>query len=83
METKLNLRGMIHLDQIEDLLSNLIDTVDRQQEDIKRLQSICDGFMTNQAADEKFQIVHRGMEDMTAKISHVHMATTARLEGKE
>ena len=53
METMINLRGMIHLDQVEDLISNLVSTVDRQQREIDALKQLCGRFMVTDVADER------------------------------
>ena len=83
MEGKLNLRGMIHLDQIEDLLTNLVGTVDRQQTEIASLKLLCRSFVATQLSDENFRLVHTRIEDLASKLSQVHASATTKLEGKE
>lgn len=83
METKLNLRGMIHLDQIEDLLSNLVDTVQSQQKEINGLKAMCSDYMSTYAADQKFYAVHSRIEDLEMRLIEVNRRSTSRLEDKE
>lgn len=77
------MRGMIHLDQIEDLLTNLVDTVDKQQTEIASLKLLCRSFVVSHASDEKFRSVQSGIENLASKLSQVHASATTQLEGKE
>lgn len=77
------MRGMIHLDQIEDLLTNLIGTVDRQQTEISSLKLLCRSFVATQVSDENFRLVQTRIEDLALKLNQVHVSATTQLEGKE
>lgn len=79
----MNLRGMIRLDQVEDIFSNLMDTVDRQEKKIESLQLLCQNFMDNRVAEERFREVQSGLEEISIKLNRVHTFATSRLDGNE
>ena len=83
METKINLRGMIHLDQIEDLLSNLVDTVHSQQKEIDGLKAMSGNYMSTYVAEKKFNAAHSRIEDLEMQLNEVNRRCTSRLEDKE
>eukprot|EP00596_Hydrurales_sp_CCMP1899_P008657 CAMPEP_0119049210 /NCGR_PEP_ID=MMETSP1177-20130426/63414_1 /TAXON_ID=2985 /ORGANISM="Ochromonas sp, Strain CCMP1899" /LENGTH=365 /DNA_ID=CAMNT_0007026149 /DNA_START=135 /DNA_END=1229 /DNA_ORIENTATION=+ len=83
METRVNLRRMIDLDQVENLLSNLVETVDKQQEEIENLKLLCDNFLNKGIADERFRQVQSEMEDLSIKVNRVRGSATARSNGIE
>lgn len=80
MEGRINLRGIIHLDQVEDLLSNLVDTVNEQQKEIEGLKLLCGNFMVNYAADQKFREVSNRMENLEMQLNEVYQRATSRTE---
>ena len=83
MERKINLRGMIQLDQIEDLLSNLVETVHSQQKEIDGLKAICSNYMSTSVADQKFNALYSKIENLEIKLIEVNRRSTCRLEDKE
>ena len=83
METKVNLRGMIHLDQVEDLLSNLVDTVNAQQKEIEGLKRLCENFLSSHIAEEKFRDADYKMKTLENRLHQVHMRSTSILDGNE
>lgn len=83
MGTRINLRGIIHLDQVEDLLSNLVDTVNEQQKEIEGLKMLCGSFMVNYTADKMFREMHTRMENFEMQLNEVYQRATSRTEGKE
>jgi hypothetical protein len=80
---RVKLRKMINLDQVEDLLSNLVDTVDRQEKEIEDLKLLCNSFTVHNVVDERFREVQSEMENMSIKVNRVQASATSRLEGKE
>ena len=83
METKVNLRGMIHLDQIEDLLTNLVHTVQSQHDEIVGLKAICADYMSTYAAAQKFNTAHTRIDKLEIQLNEVNRRCTSRLEDKE
>ena len=79
MEPRLNLRRMIHLDEVETLLSSLMETVDRQGREIDDLKSLCRSFLSAQTAHEKFQTLELSVDDLSSALTHVQLAATAQL----
>jgi len=76
---RLNLRRMIHLDEVESMLMSLMDTVDRQTKEIDDLKRICQGFLHAQTAQEKFTALERSVDEVHAYVKVVQDAATARL----
>ena len=79
MEPRLNLRRMIHLDEVETLLSSLMETVDRQGREIDDLKSLCRSFLSAQTAHEKFQTLESSVDELSSALTHVQLAATAQL----
>ena len=83
METKVNLRGMIHLDQVEDLITNLVHTVQSQHNEIVELKAMCADYMSTYAAAQKFITVHTRIDKLEMQLNEVNRRCTSRLEDKE
>ena len=60
--SRVNLRGMIKLDQVEDLLSGLMEKMNSQEVTIKRMQQQLDLTLNLHSAQESFASLHRQLK---------------------
>lgn len=79
---QLNLRRMIHLDEVETLLMSLMETVDRQGREIDDLKGLCRGFLGAQTAHEKFQTIEHSIDELNAAVTTAQSAATAQLDDR-
>jgi hypothetical protein len=79
---QLNLRRMIHLDEVETLLMSLMETVDRQGREIDDLKGLCRGFLGAQTAHEKFQTFEQSIDELNAAVTAVQTAATSHLDDR-
>lgn len=81
MSRGLDLRKMIRLDQVEDLLQGLIDRVEAQDQTIQTLQRLCEGLLSKHAANEALSTLEASIKNVSARLDLVQAAATARIGG--
>jgi RNA polymerase-interacting CarD/CdnL/TRCF family regulator len=82
--SRVNLRSMINLDSIENLLSSLMTRIDEQDVTIERLQSACARFLqSTQVAEENFSNVTANLKKMSLRLDSVQSSSITTVGGKE
>lgn len=78
MERKkhVNLRGMLRVDEMEDLLSNMLDRLQDQDLMIKELQNQLDNSLSKSKANETFEILYEEIERLKSRVNSVESAST-------
>jgi len=78
METspsRIDLKSIIQVDKIENILSSLITQLDRQEKTIEQLQKSSDsGHMTKVIANLQFKV-----QELTLKVEAMEAASTVKL----
>jgi hypothetical protein len=78
METspsRIDLKSIIQVDKIENILSSLITQLDRQEKTIEQLQKSSDsGHMTKVIANLEFKV-----QELTLKVEAMEAASTVKL----
>ena len=80
---KLNIRGVIDLDQIASILTNLIDQVDRQNVVIADLKSGISKCATQAMLEENMVSAYSSMDKLGEKVNKVYLASTAEVAKKK
>lgn len=80
---RVNLRGMIQLDQIEDLLSSLLHRINKQDQTIENLQKLCKSFMPQNKAMESISEIEKEIKKINLKLDITTKASTSILGEKE
>jgi hypothetical protein len=83
MSRKLNIRGIIDLDQIATILTNLIDQVDRQNVVIADLKNALSKCATQSSLQENMMASYSSMEKISEKLHKVHLAATTEVAKKQ
>ena len=78
-ESKIDLRRMIRLDQVEDLLSSMMEKIDQQEAAIHGLQQLCLSFAKQQSVDERNFDLYASVKKLSQEIKALQVAATARL----
>lgn len=80
---RVNLRSMINLDSIENLLSSLIARIDEQDRIIEHLQRTCTGYLPTQVAEENFSSLSENLKKLSSRLDAIHSASITKIGGKE
>lgn len=75
----MNLRSMIRLDQVEDLLTNLIDRINRQDKIIESMHLAFATFAKQEEVNHRFSDIYDSVIQIGSKLNVVEVAATARL----
>ena len=71
-----NLRGMLRVDEMEDLLSNMLDRLQDQDLMIKELQNQLNNSLPKSKANETFEILYEEIERLKSRMNSVELAST-------
>lgn len=82
METKVNLRGMINLDQVEDLLSEVLTRMDKQDKHISTITETVKSLMPRQSAERCIDELHDAVKVLSGRVDAVREASVARVDSK-
>jgi hypothetical protein len=82
IKTKLNIRGMVDLDQLSDVLVSLMEHADKQNKVIADLEAKLLGYVNLRTFGEKYENIVRTLTQIESSIQSVQMATTATVEGE-
>ena len=82
METKVNLRGMINLDQVEDLLSEVLSRMDTQDKNIHHVNETLKSLMPRQSAERCIEELHDAVKVLSGRVDAVRETSVARVDNK-
>ena len=82
MEPKVNLRGMINLDQIEDLLSEVLMRMDAQDKNLQSVNETLKTLMPRQSAERCIDELHDAVKVLSGRVDAVREASMARVDNK-
>ena len=82
MEPKVNLRGMINLDQIEDLLSEVLMRMDAQDKNLQSMNETLKTLMPRQSAERCIDELHDAVKVLSGRVDAVREASMARVDNK-
>ena len=82
METKVNLRGMINLDQVEDLLSEVLTRMDAQDRNLHAVNETMKSLMPRQSAERCIDDLHEAVRVLSGRMDAVREASMARVDNK-
>ena len=75
----INLSKMIRLDEVEDILSGMMQRLDSQEATIGSLQRLVGQLLPKAAANEAFENMNESMRDIVKRLNDVSAAATANL----
>jgi septum formation inhibitor-activating ATPase MinD len=78
--SKVNLKNLIQIDKVEDLLSTLINQVEKQEKEILRLTKICESFVTQSNYSETSIHFENELDRIRKKLELVEDAATSKLD---
>jgi transcription elongation GreA/GreB family factor len=78
---KVNLRGMVQLDQMEDFLSHLLDRITQQDKIIESLSKLLENAATKTASERKFKEIEAFLLKLSNRLDAVETASTAIVNG--
>ncbi len=81
LKSKLNIRGVVDLDQLSDVLLFLMDHVDKQEKVIADLDARLLGYVNLRTFGEKYEKIIRSLTQIESSIQSVQMAVTAKVDG--
>lgn len=79
IEARVNLKGMIRLDQVEDLLTSLMSRIDSQEQRIVQLQQMCAFYSKRADVESQFEELSHQMNKISTKLETVHSYATANI----
>jgi hypothetical protein len=79
MDSKVNLRGMIRLDPVEDLLSSVVQRLNDQDTIIADLRGKIDSSMGRHAAQESFSELHKMMKHLQSRVDALEAAGSVKI----
>ena len=75
----INIRGMIDLDQMAGLFTNLLDRVDRQNEVISNLQETVQQLVSRDQLNNNFAIFNKELEKINSRLDQVFQSASTRI----
>ena len=78
-----NMHGIINLDAMATLLTQLIQRVDQQNETIVKLQQSLQAYGKNSDINEKFVEIEKKINDVDVKASNAILASTTIILDKQ
>lgn len=82
LRSKLNIHGIVDLDQMAMVLTSLVEQVDRQNKTIIDLRDSLSNYVTKESFVERIGALEDNLKRAWSKIDAVHEATTATAMGK-
>ena len=80
---RLNIHGIIDLDQMAAVLTSLIEQIDRQNKVIMDLQKQMITFVSNQYFADKIQSFEQSLSKLSVKADFIHEAATSSVSNKK
>ena len=80
---RLNIHGIIDLDQMAAVLTSLIEQIDRQNKVIMDLQKQMITFVSNQCFADKIQSLEQSLTKLSVKVDSIHEAATSSVANKK
>lgn len=78
-----NMHGIINLDAVSTLLTQIIKQIEKQNDAITQIQMKLPNYLTIHAFEEKIHSMELFMQKLESKINVVHKATTCYIKDKE
>ena len=82
LDNKVNLRGMLRLDPVEDLLSNVLQRLNEQDMVISELKQRMSGCMGREAAQDSLSELHRMIKNAQNKIDMMEADSVVQIGGR-
>jgi uncharacterized coiled-coil DUF342 family protein len=82
LRNRLNIHGIVDLDQMALVLTSLVEQVDRQNKTITELRETFAHYVTKDAFAVRVDKLEENLRDACTKIEALHEATTATAMGK-
>lgn len=79
---KINLRGIIQLDQIENFFSHIIERLNSQDHLIQNLQSLCDNLLSKSFGLENFDMISKQFNDVNNRLDFIHSLCYTKVGSK-
>lgn len=83
LRSRLNIHGIVDLDQMAAILTSLVDQVDKQNKTIGELQKSLSLYVTNQTFVERVSKLESVVSDMGTRIDAIQEAATATVLNKK
>ena len=78
----MNLRGMINLDQVEDLLSEVLTRMDAQDKKIHSVNDTIKTLMPRHSAERCIDDLQEAVKVLSGRVDAVREASMARVDNK-
>lgn len=82
-QRRVNLRGIIQLDQMEEFLSHLLEKVTRQETAIAQLTALCSSLMSINEAHRHMSSTQEEINTINKKLDQITFASTAHMGSME
>lgn len=83
LRSRLNIHGIVDLDQMAAILTSLVDQVDKQNNTIGDLQKSLSLYVTNQTFVDRVSKLESTVSDMCTRIDAIQEAATATVLNKK
>lgn len=83
LRSRLNIHGIVDLDQMAAILTSLVDQVDKQNKTIGDLQKSLSLYVTNQTFVDRVSKLESTVSDMCTRIDAIQEAATATVLNKK
>ena len=83
LRSRLNIHGIVDLDQMAAILTSLVDQVDKQNKTIGDLQKSLSLYVTNQTFIDRVSKLESTVSDMCTRIDAIQEAATATVLNKK
>lgn len=83
LRSRLNIHGIIDLDQMAAILTSLVDQVDKQNKTIGDLQKSLSLYVTNHTFVERISKLEGAVSDMCTRVEAIQEAATATVLNKK
>ncbi len=77
-----NIRGIVDLDQLADILSNLVDHVNNQNNVIADLENKMSNYINYQVFEEKYRKLVTAITGLESQVHAIQSAATAKIYNK-
>ena len=74
--SRINLRGMLRLDPVEDLLSTVLQRLNNIEATVSEQKKLIEGAMGRQAAQDSLSELHRMVKSIQAKVDIIESSST-------
>jgi predicted transcriptional regulator len=76
---RVNLRGIIQLDQMEDFLTQIYDKMNKQEDEINNLKLLCNTLMNQKYGMEQIHSINQNITKMNEKLEILQHSCTSHI----